>query len=300
MKLSVHHDGKLKKAMDDNPLDTDYAFMYNRYHAKHLLFITAYNTWVAADGVQTGETMTLMQLLAALKVLVNAWIATSLTFYIKTTPRFNTLFGGGRKLYNQGAIDNRIQNVGSLSIRIGGDLNLAAVKTSVDATYAGLVAARNNQTGGKESNNSANANSKGNDCMDLQYGDCGILMNKFLATPLSIEVFFDRQLLSNTQQMKFTATMHGLEVKDLSERTVLSDDEFRFTLESQGANTVSATVYLASTPGGTDSTGIVITNHHEHKGKFAEFAITDYSLHRHITIVINSPAFTAKILFQYY
>src|ERR1017187_6207574 len=285
MKLSVAHDGKLLAATIAFPLDADYAMMYTRYHAQHLIFLAAYNTWVAAGGLQTADTMSLDELFSALKISLNAWVVVILGFYIVTSIRYKAIMAGGRKVYNRGAIDDRIQAVSSLSTRIGSDVNLVATKALVDGVYTGLIAARNNQTGGKESNNSSNANSQGNGCMDLQYADCGVLMNKFYLTPISIEAFFDRELLANKMQMIFTATMNGTEKKELSERTVLSDDIFRFKLDSGGLATVSATAYLGSTPGAIDSSPVTILNHLEHKGTFADFGITDYSLHRYVTIV---------------
>jgi len=207
---------------------------------------------------------------------------------------------GGRKKFNEGAIDDRIQAVDSFSERIGDDPNPATIKLEVDATYIGLSNARNAQTGGKGKNDSTDAETTGNDCMDLQFGDCGILMNKFLKTPLLPERFFDRQLLSSNLQMKFTATMKGVEIKALSQRSVLADDEFRFTLNSDGTGVVTATLYLSSTEGGMDSNPILIMNHLEHKGVFEEFGDLDLSIHRHITVVINSLKKPAKILFQYY
>src|ERR1035438_3165388 len=85
MKLSIYHDGKLYAATVSFPLDTDYAMMYTRYHAQHLLFIIAYNTWIAAGGLLSGDTMTLQELFAAMKVLLDVWIGTTVGFYVKTS-----------------------------------------------------------------------------------------------------------------------------------------------------------------------------------------------------------------------
>jgi hypothetical protein len=80
MKLSVYHNAVLARALADNPTDPDYIMMYNRYNAAHLLFLAKYSEWKAAGGLLTGDTSTLQELLAALKILLDAWVVTILGF----------------------------------------------------------------------------------------------------------------------------------------------------------------------------------------------------------------------------
>lgn len=146
-KLSREHDSRLKKRMDDNPGDPDSVTTYDRYHLLHLALETAYTTWKSKGGMQKGDTLNIDQLLAMLPGKANKFDLKIQAVHDKGSPRYMQLFPQSHKPFYMGTQESMIAAVETLSISIGDEVALAAVKLLVDAALAELMDAKDVQTG---------------------------------------------------------------------------------------------------------------------------------------------------------
>lgn len=297
VKLSKFHDSELKLAMDSGG-DPDFTTLYNRYHPLHLTLQSKYNQWVADGGVQTSQTLNVKQLLLLMTAKVNSWDASVQTVYAIGTVRYKALFPHGHKPFNKGTFNTRIDAVDALSRAIGTDAPLATVKTEVDTYYTQLQDAVTVQQGsmGDTTHSSASLNNARIAAMQMQYADLGFLMNKYFETPEVIKMFFDVETLTNPEQTMFKGHLDPLENHPVLIHTFVADDELR--IKSTG--NADVTVYLASTQGGIDSTGITVTAKHERIIKASDFVITDYATHRYLTIVNISNTTETRFLIELY
>lgn len=162
---------------------------------------------------------------------------------------------------------------------------LVAVKTQAEAFYALLDAARDVQEGSKGGTKTSSEllDEKRIPVMTMQYGNLGFLMSKYMNSPLLIEPFFELTVLRDHQQVLFTGTLDPAENEAVLIHTFAADDEIRFKITGVG----QGTFYLSTTPGGTDSTPIVIVGGAEQTLLASAFGITDYGTHRYLTAINN-------------
>ena len=291
LKLSNYHDALLKKTMNADP-DPDWALLYNRYNPLHLAYINAYTKWKNAGGTQEGQTLNLDQLLVLLVTKVDKWDVQVQNVFDKKSKDYKIIFPDGRTPFNSGAINTRIiavKNLGSALTPYGA---LATVKTDVDAFYILLDDARDVQEGAKggTKTSSGELDQKRIPAMTMQYGDLGFLMNKYMDNPLAIAPFFELAELRGHQQVLFTGTLDPAENEPVLVHTFVADDEIRFQItidpKSKSAPAkAQAEFYLATTPGGTDSTAVVIMAGAEQKLFASAFDIKDFGTHRYLTAI---------------
>ena len=94
------------------------------------------------------------------------------------------------------------------------------------------------------------------------------------------EWFHDMELLLGKQQTKWDIGLAIGETKNIGQRTQLATSAFRAKITGG-----SGMMYLASTPGGIDSIGVPFVDGIQKKFTAAAFGVTDYGVHRHITVV---------------
>ena len=287
--LSNAHDAYLLKKMTDTPGDPDWSYLYGRYHPIHIAYRLAYNNWVSSGGSLSGDTQSINDLLKAIHVKLDQWIGLIIPVYAKASAQFKKLFPQGRKPFEHGKIDVKISAIETLSTSIGTDAALAPVKTLVDAAYAEIDTARTTQGGGKSAKktNSGAVEAARVDAMNMQYADVGFLINKYYATPKNITPLFDLQTLRNNIQSLFTRKMKPTETSELCVNTFKATDAIRAKVADAGNATDKVTIYLASTPGGVDSIGIVIHNNAELKFEASQFVV-DLSTHTFLTAVTTA------------
>ncbi len=284
LKLSNYHDAALQLAAATDPV---FVPIRDRYHPLHLIYVNKYTTWKSAGGVQEGGTLNLEQLLTTAVQKISDWDVTIQVVYKKTTPRYKTIFPNGRKPFNKGGLDSRINAFNELSANIGADAALAAVKTEVDATYTLLDNARDQQEGAKGDIkvSSGGVNTARLDIMNMQYRNMAFVLDNFFANRQTIcEALFDLPTLRENEQRTFTGTLSIAENEAVLVHTFMADDEIRLKLNGDGP----VSFYLGSTAGATDSTAIIRTTNQDLKALAADFGITDYHLHRYLTAVNNS------------
>jgi hypothetical protein len=288
VKLSHFHDARLLSAQTTYPL---LAPLYTRYHPLHLALMNGYSAWRTAGGTQEEETLTVRQLMDQAMLDLDGWDVQVQVVYPKTTARYRGIFPNGRKPFRQGGLELRIDAFQDLSNAIGTDVALAAVKTAVDSTHSALVAARTAQEGAKGGKlvNSGAVEAARLAAMNMQYRNMGVVIDAYFDDrEMLCNAIFDLETLRNPEQQTFTMSLDVAERHDVATRTLLADDELRAKLTGPGR----VHIFLASTPGGVDSTPVVVNTDADLRFAAAAFGITDYTTHRHITVVNESGATT--------
>ena len=301
LKLSNYHDARLKKMMDDNPMEPDWALLYNRYHPFHDMFVKAYPAWKAAGGTQKGQTLNLEQLLVLLINKVNKWdsLVQAVDGFEKGTPNYLTLFPQGHLPFYTAPITAQVTAVKTLGESLApfalANPAIVPIKTLVDDFYTLLDGARDTQEGSKggTKQKSAEVESKRIAVGTEQYRDLGFLINKGAEVPSYIAPFFELKVLRSHEQVHFTGTLDAGENESVLEHTFVDDDVM--ILEITTTDTVPAATqvafYLATTPNGTDSTPVTVTaNAAKIKVLASEFGAIDFATHRFLTAV-NSTTF---------
>lgn len=280
VKLSMYHDAALNIAKVTHP---ELVAIYNRYHTLHLALIAAFNSWKALGGSQEGQTLNVTQQLILAYAKLNGWDATVQGTYAKGTPEYMAIFPDGRYPFNSGSIDDRILAYKVLAESLNNYAALAAVETLVNTTYTTLDNARNAQSGsistvGAESGTVEAARIA---AMTMQYRNVGFCMDTFYNLPDLIASLFDLQLLREHDQTEFTGTLDPMENEAVLVHTFLSFDQMR--VKSNG--NAAYNLYLASFPGGTNSTPIAVLAHDDKTITVSDFNAADLATHRYLTAV---------------
>lgn len=283
LKLSNYTDAFLKKQMDDNPGDADYALLYNRYHPLHVALTNAYNRWKNSFGTRGGDTLNIDQLLLALIDKIDDWDVAVQVVYKKSTPEYKSIFPSGRYPFNSGSKDTKVMAVNTLGLALDAYPALVGVKTEVDDYYVILDGARDTQEGAKGGTRSFSKllEVERKKAMTMLYGTLGFLMNKFMTNQSLVAPFFDLSLLRRRQQQIFTGTLAVGNTDEVFTRTLLPEEELRIQIKTN----TQAAVYLGSIPGGTDSTPILLDGKSNLKYLVSLFGDLNFGLHRYLTIV---------------
>ena len=296
LKLSNYHDAALAGASVHEPLLLP---IYTRYSIVHLEYVNRYNVWKSAGGAQTGETLNVKQLLQIAMDKLNDWDVRIQAVYAKTTPRYKAIFSQGRKPFNKGGLDSRINAFETLSKNIGTDVALAAVKGEIDSTYSGLDGARDTQEVAKGSTkyDSSEVNLARLAAMNMQYRDLGFCMDNFFDKLEGIvNGLFDLEILRQHQQTIFTGTLDPSENEAVLIHTFLADDELR--LKNKGDAPIA--FYLSNVHNGTNSTAVTVAPQLETTIQAAAFGIADYGTYRYLTAVNQSIADATSYLIELY
>ena len=186
--------------------DAFFVTMYNYYHPLHLTLVAAYDIWVAQNGTQESQTLTLAQLLRLLSnTKAEDWMVAVKAHYGKNTARFKELFPDLKKVFQNGTQLERISAVNAFSIAIGADSLLATLKTEVDLFYTSLKTANTTQKGSitntslmsKTIEEARVASAIG------QFADYGGLIQKYAATPEVVGPYFDEAAIRKGAQVLF-------------------------------------------------------------------------------------------------
>lgn len=288
LKLSNYHDSALHIAASHDPI---FQPLHDRYHLLHQNFIQKYNEWVSAGGSQSGKTLNVKQQLKIAKDKFDVWNGAIQAVYPKTSPEYKAILPNGRKPFYKGGVDKNINAFNILSMNIGADPSLAAVRAEVDATYLLLDTARDNQEGAKaeKKHGSGNVETARIAIMSMQYRNAGWVMDNMYDTRITLcEAMFDLLTLRDKQQSHFTASLGISENKPILVRTFIATDVLRLKLDGDGP----VVFYLASTQGGTDSTPITRNSNQDMKATISEFNVPDYGTHRHLTAINQSGVVT--------
>ncbi len=292
LKLTNYHDAYLNKMQIEEPLDPDWATLYNRYHPFHLAYVNAYSNWKIAGNTQKGQTLNVDQLLALLVTRVGTWDMQIqlVPGYEKGTSGYIALFPLGRRPFNTGAKATRMDAVKNLGEQLAAIPALAAIGGTVTTFYNLLDAASDTQESAK---GGTKAKSTGVDLhrvetMTEQYRNLGFLINKSAELPQHIAPFFELNVLRESNQVIFTGTLDPSETEAVLIHTFVEDDELELKVTGDPATPAGTMVqfYLSNVNGGTNSTAVnVEVNAAPLKITAAAFGISNYGTYRYFTAV---------------
>lgn len=288
VKLSIYHDAALKSKKDAQPLLIP---VYERYKPVHDFLISKYNGWKSAGGSQEGETLNVEQMLELAYSNMQRWditIQAAGTVFLKGTPNYLAIFMNGRSSFITGSIDSRINAYDTLAKNMMPFALLATVMAEVVATYDILDEAREKQLGAKGDlkTGSGNVEIARIEAMTMQYRNLGFAMDAFYDQPMYIESMFDLQTLRENRQTLFVGTLSPAENKAIVVHTFLADEELR--LKNNGSAIIF--FYLGKMANGIDSEPVKVNPNDEVVAIASEFGPLDFSVHRFLTAVNQSPA----------
>ncbi len=291
VKLSNYHDADLNAKKATQPL---LVAIYNRYHPLHLTLITEYNSWKSSQGSQKGKTSALEQLLEATYLNMNAWDVQVQVVFPKGTPEYISIFPEGRKPFTKGSVDERINAYDTLAKNLEPYAPLATTRDAVAESYAALDAARDAQEGSKGNVkvDSGKVDAARMAVMTMQYRNLGFAMDNFTDNIDYIESMFDLETLRDSQQTHFTGTLQPSETKAVVTRTMLEDD----TIRAKSNGNAIIKLYLASTPGGINSTAVEVLANEEKTFAASAFGSIDFATHRYLTVVNMSASETTQFI----
>ena len=291
VKLGIFHTGRLKWYHDKDPLNPEYTLMYERTKPLSDAALALFIEKNSVIGTQMGQTVTVynhLKRLKGAKGLARDWYnRTAAVYAVKNPGRMKAIWSGGLKTFN-GKIDDVIPALATLALNIGADINpiMVAIKLEVDTEYAIINPERELQvadigaTGFKYDDLTTACGL----IMKMEYRNSGRIMDNHPNNENNIqESFHDMELLLGKQQTKWDISLNTTAPIDIGKRTQIAVSKLRALVK--GGN---AKMYLASTPGGTDSLAVELIDGVEKKFTAADFHVADYSNNRHITIVRNS------------
>lgn len=294
-KLSDYHRAYLQQKALNDPSDPDWGFLFSRYDTFHQSYASAYNQWKSAGGQREAQTLNLNELLALLPNRVNSWdvAVQNIPTFAQGTTNYKAVFPDGRKPFWANSKTMRVNAVAELASNMQPYTALNSIRDMVLAFHTLLNNARTVQQGAKGNTKATSlaVEQRRIEVMTEQFRDLGFLLNKAAEMPEMIQPFFDLELLRDNTQVLFTGTLDPSETEPVLIHTFTSDDELEFEIKGDPETTPAGTkvrFYLATTPGGTDSTAVEVeANALQTTITAAAFGISDYGTHRHLT-AINS------------
>ncbi len=293
MKQIIYHDAALKALVDAYGADTDYPVWYNRFHPLKEDANTKYNAYYTIQGAQEGKTVNVNAHIKGIQGelgLAHDWFnRTAVVYKISNPPRFKSIFPDGLKPF-KGKKDKIIGALSTLSANIGADADplMEAIKAEVDAEYAIINPARSGQKTAIKATgiSSTTLNTAINTALNMEFRNYGLAVNKYAGDvnmEAELKFPFDLDAIQNGAQKIFTLTLNNPETKDVVVRTMVFNSRLR--AKATGG---SVKIYLATTLGGTNSTAVAITDGEPLDFIAADFGITDYGIHRFVTVVTAS------------
>ena len=294
MKQIFFHDAALKSWKDAYSTDTDYSAWYTRFHTLRDAAELKYNAYDNIEAAQEGLTVNVNDRLKAIKGKrgkARDWYNRIAAIYAISNPaRFKAIYSDGLKPFYKNGKDNIIAALRTLSLNIGADDNelMVAIKDEVDAEYNIIKPGRSTQKSAIVTTGITRGalDEAITAALEMQFGDLGLEINKFRSDPekeRKIKSFHDLEVIQARQQKTFNLTLHNPETRDIATRTMVFNSKLR--VKAVGGD---VKMFLASTPGGSDSTPVIILDGQNHKFTAADFHVVDYGVNRHLTVVTTS------------
>ncbi len=289
--LIQYHIAALKHFHESFPNDEDYAKMYFRTlpiaeDVKQKSALTSH--YKGKQVSQTGGVKSSLKKLKGKTGLARQWYTRTAAIYAFTDPtRMTAIWNKGLSPFYKTIFD-AITGLGALSKNIGNDTNplMIAIKQEVDAYYELLDPSRKTQIEDMIANE-YHFNELRKSCvqaMTMEYRNSGLLMDKFPNNENGVQdAVHDLEVLLDKQQKLWNITLQPYQVKDIGTRKQEAESKLR--AKATGGN---AKLYLASVAGKTDSQPIELTDGIMKKIVAADFGVSDFELHRHITVVSDA------------
>jgi hypothetical protein len=197
--LCTDHDSRL----DGRKSEPAIAPLAVRFHPVYEAYAVAYSQWTAASGATRGGVAAVqaqLDLLSSTKA--RQWDVKTLAVFDSGTPEHTAIWPDGRGPLQTGAIDPRIAAVKALHTRMQPHAAAlgAPLLAEVLAFHAVLLALRNTQQGreGAKDADTTALEAARVATAEMMYGNLGLLMDAFRATPAAVADFFDLSIIRDT------------------------------------------------------------------------------------------------------
>ena len=205
------------------------------YRPKHNAYALLYNNWQTSEGMHKGKTSLFEDLIEEeSNTRARQWDVALQNVYPQDSPRYVEMFPNRRAPFQKGSRDERVNAVQNLSLAIGADPALAAVKLDVDAFHTSLLDARNAQQGTITITDelSEDLNNARVTAAQFMYKNLGALINKYYNDTDAIAPYFDLDKIRSHEQISFTGHVAGNTTKNVFKRTL--DPENKIQIKNTG------------------------------------------------------------------
>jgi len=201
------------KALELVKTDPFYGPIFTDYEVHHLAFLLVYNKFLSQKGIQTGDTLSVEQLLKILSsTKIRKWDAMISVVYPLGSAQYQRIFPHKHYPFHHGSKEEIFASVSSLSTTIASDPALAAVNTDVTNFFSQLNLASTVQQ------SSIAATVTGSEEVEAQrkiisiqlMKNYGLMVAKFPDNLSSFEKFFPVELLKHSEQVDFTGHLKPL------------------------------------------------------------------------------------------
>ena len=215
---------------------------YNRANPKYLIYSAGNITHSSQTGKQSGNVLSMSNILLDMPTHVDDWEAKIKAVYKADTPEFKALFSKGKKPFNSGSQQKRVDAVATLLATIGTDASLAAVKILVQAFYDTMLAAFGTKDVSKETTKTdSKATEKARiDMCNVMEGNYGLILDEFQDEPTLGAKYFDETYMGNKLQVIFNLKIKMLTTKKILKRTFANP----LTQQLQIINNSNTTLHL--------------------------------------------------------
>jgi hypothetical protein len=224
--ISQHHLNALNTRIGDAFFDA----LIADYLPKHNGYRDLYNLHQTSEGTQKGKTATFEQLLdTESSTKIREWDIAIQGVHAQGSGRYIELLPNRRKPFQSGTRDERVNAVRNLSLAIGTDAALAAVKTDVDAFYGELTLARSTQQTTITATSEFSEDLEDARVVGAQgmYKNLGALMNKYYNDTDAIVPFFDLEKIRTHEQVQFIGSVIANSTLNIFKRTVEGTQKVR-------------------------------------------------------------------------
>ncbi|HEX2748970.1 MAG TPA: hypothetical protein VHM91_13275 [Verrucomicrobiales bacterium] len=201
------HDARCVSQISQFRNDPDFAVIYGRVMEARTAWNVAYLRWTVSRRTHKGRTFAVNQLIAELRgrhiglwqLMIERTDLENQT-WIKGTPAFERLFPEGRRPFQQGGIDSRLNAVGGLCAALDGIPALTDVRRAVGIFHTMLTTARRLQLEVSVEMKLASAalETQRRSAAGTLYRNMARLMEKFADDPPAVRKFFDPKYLTKS------------------------------------------------------------------------------------------------------
>ncbi len=194
--LSSDHLSKLKA----QPAEPEIVALAVRTEPLHQVFVQHYIGWKNAKAARKSGTFQVEQMLGELSgSKIKQWDIQIQGQHLEGTAQYMNLLPDRRGPFQTGAIEQRIDEVEALGVRLQGYPMLAATKADVDLFKNALLSARDQQQQDEHriAFASTDVEKARKDVATIMYGNLGVLMDKYREMPERLATFWEVSLMQH-------------------------------------------------------------------------------------------------------
>ncbi len=216
----------LKGRQAEEPFGT----LYNNLLPAFTEFQSHYTGRMGAKGTIKSKTFGMKKLIAELRSeRISEWAVQIEMLHRRGTPAYIGILPKGRKPFQVGPQQDRIDAVGRLAAALEPYPTLASLRAEVQAFYDTITAAKKSQNTskqGKKITTNELKHAREAVCIEL-YGILGALMQHYKHAPHQARIFFDLTAIKQKHQKSYTHNLKPAETRHILTHTFEPTDEIR-------------------------------------------------------------------------